>query len=167
MRSKNVALALLAAAQFVVVLDASIVNVALPVDRPRPRLRPGRPVLGGERQVGGALGLAILSTIATNRTQDVFASGVRDPKIAFTEGFQDAFFAGGVIALIGAMLAMVLISTADSRRMAEQADGGASPRRRGLAPAALLDSGFLAARGVLAGADLGRLVEAVLDRPCP
>jgi hypothetical protein len=77
--------------------------------------------------VGGALGLAILSTIATNRTQDVFASGVRDPKIAFTEGFQDAFLAGGVIALAGALLALVLISSADSRRMAEEAREGASP----------------------------------------
>ena len=47
-------------------------------------------------------------------------------EIALTEGFQDAFFAGGVIALIGAVLAMVLISTANSRRMAEEADGGAS-----------------------------------------
>ena len=83
-------------------------------------------LINTSQQVGGALGLAILSTIATNRTQDVFASGVRDPKIAFTEGFQDAFFAGGVIALTGAVLAMVLISTADSRRMAEEADGGAS-----------------------------------------
>jgi len=57
----------------------------------------------------------------------VFSSGVRNPKIAFTEGFQDAFLAGGVIALIGAVLAMALISSADSRRMAEEADGGAYP----------------------------------------
>jgi MFS family permease len=84
-------------------------------------------LINTSQQVGGALGLAILSTIATNRTQDVFASGVRNPKIAFTEGFQDAFLAGGVIALIGAVLAMALISSADSRRMAEEADGGAYP----------------------------------------
>ena len=49
MRSKNTALALLAAAQFVVVLDASIVNVALPSIGTRPRLRPERPVVGRER----------------------------------------------------------------------------------------------------------------------
>ena len=37
-RAKTFALILLAATQFVVVLDASIVNVALPVDRRRPEL---------------------------------------------------------------------------------------------------------------------------------
>src|SRR5215210_3525500 len=84
-------------------------------------------LINTSQQVGGALGLAILSTIATNRTQAVFDSGARDPKIAFTEGFQDAFLAGGVIALAGAGLAMVLISSADSRRMAEEAEAGASP----------------------------------------
>ena len=84
-------------------------------------------LINTSQQVGGALGLAILSTIATNRTKDVFASGVQNPKIAYTEGFQDAFFAGGVIAVVGALLALVLISTADSRRMAEEARDGASP----------------------------------------
>lgn len=84
-------------------------------------------LINTSQQVGGALGLAILSTIATNRTQEVFASGIRDPKVAYTEGFQDAFFAGGVIALAGALVAFVLIGTADSRRMAEEARAGASP----------------------------------------
>ena len=37
-------------------------------------------LINTSQQVGGALGLAILSTIATNRTQDVFASGVHDPQ---------------------------------------------------------------------------------------
>jgi len=84
-------------------------------------------LINTSQQVGGALGLAILSTIATSRTQDVFASGVHDPKIAYTEGFQDAFLAGGVIALVGALLAFVLISSRDSREMAEKAREGASP----------------------------------------
>ena len=57
----------------------------------------------------------------------MFASGVHDPKIAYTEGFQDAFLAGGVIALVGALLAFVLISSRDSREMAEKAREGASP----------------------------------------
>ena len=43
------ALALLCVAQFVVVLDASIVNVALPTIGDRPRLLAGQPLLGGER----------------------------------------------------------------------------------------------------------------------
>jgi len=84
-------------------------------------------LINTSQQVGGALGLAILSTIATNRTQAVLDSGVHDPKIAFTEGFQNAFLAGGLIALVGALLALVLISSADSRQMAEEAEAGASP----------------------------------------
>ena len=48
-------------------------------------------LINTSQQVGGALGLAVLSTIATNRTDAVFASGVRDSKIALTEGFQNAF----------------------------------------------------------------------------
>jgi EmrB/QacA subfamily drug resistance transporter len=85
-------------------------------------------LINTSQQVGGALGLAVLSTIATSRTDDVFASGVRNPAVALTEGFQDAFLAGGVIALVGAVLAAVLISTRDSREMAEAARRGeASP----------------------------------------
>jgi sugar phosphate permease len=85
-------------------------------------------LINTSQQVGGALGLAVLSTIATNRTQAVFDSGVTNAKVALTEGFQSAFFAGGVIAIIGALLALVLISTRDSREMAATARAGeASP----------------------------------------
>ena len=81
-------------------------------------------LINTSQQVGGALGLAVLSTIATNRTDDVLASGVQDRAVALTEGFQSAFFVGGVIALVGALLAAVLISTRDSREMAEAARSG-------------------------------------------
>ena len=81
-------------------------------------------LINTSQQVGGALGLAVLSTIATNRTNDVLASGVQDRAVALTEGFQSAFFVGGVIALVGALLAAVLISTRDSREMAEAARSG-------------------------------------------
>jgi MFS family permease len=78
-------------------------------------------LINTSQQVGGALGLAVLATIATSRTNDVFASGVRNPAVALTEGFQDAFFAGGIMAIVAALLAAVLISTRDSREMAEAA----------------------------------------------
>jgi hypothetical protein len=53
---------------------------------------------------------------------------VHDRAVALTEGFQDAFFAGGVIAVVGALLAFVLISSRDSRAMAEAArEGEAAP----------------------------------------
>jgi EmrB/QacA subfamily drug resistance transporter len=85
-------------------------------------------LINTSQQVGGALGLAVLSTIATNRTDSVLASGEHNVKVALTEGFQDAFLAGAFIAVVGAVLAAVLISTRDSRDMAELAQSGeASP----------------------------------------
>jgi EmrB/QacA subfamily drug resistance transporter len=70
------------------------------------------------QQVGGALGLAILSTVATSRTDDVMAGAQGNPAqlpAALTEGFQDAFLVGAGFALLGALLAFVLIRTKDSR----------------------------------------------------
>src|SRR5207249_1222523 len=45
------------------------------------------------QQIGGALGIAALSTIATSRTHDAVASGSPLP-VALVDGFTDAFFAG-------------------------------------------------------------------------
>jgi EmrB/QacA subfamily drug resistance transporter len=84
-------------------------------------------LINTSQQVGGALGLAVLATIATGRTDDVIASGERNPAIALTEGFQDAFLAGAGLALLGALLAAVLISSKDSREHAEAARRGEAP----------------------------------------
>jgi MFS family permease len=81
-------------------------------------------LINTSQQVGGALGLAVLATISTGRTDDVFAAGERSRAVALTEGFQDAFLAGAGIALVGAILAAVLISSRDSREMAEAARRG-------------------------------------------
>ncbi len=76
------------------------------------------------QQVGGALGLAVLATISTSRTEDVFASGERNPAVALTEGFQAAFLGGAIMAVVGAVLAAVLISSRDSREQVEAAKRG-------------------------------------------
>jgi EmrB/QacA subfamily drug resistance transporter len=81
-------------------------------------------LINTSQQVGGALGLAVLATVATGRTDDVIASGERNPLVALTEGFQDAFLAGAGLALLGALLAAVLISSKDSREHAEAAKRG-------------------------------------------
>jgi EmrB/QacA subfamily drug resistance transporter len=81
-------------------------------------------LINTSQQVGGALGLAVLATIATGRTDDVIASGEHSRAVALTEGFQNAFLAGAGIALVGALLAAVLISSRDSREMAEAARRG-------------------------------------------
>jgi hypothetical protein len=81
-------------------------------------------LINTSQQIGGALGLAVLATLATNRTDDVFASGEHNPAVALTQGFQDAFLAAGVMALVAAGLATVLISSRDSRAMAEATEAG-------------------------------------------
>jgi predicted MFS family arabinose efflux permease len=81
-------------------------------------------LINTSQQVGGALGLAILATVSTGRTDDVLAAGEHSRAVALTEGFQDAFLAGAGIALLGAVLAGLLISSRDSREMAEAARRG-------------------------------------------
>jgi EmrB/QacA subfamily drug resistance transporter len=75
-------------------------------------------LINSAQQVGGALGLAILSAIATAKTDDVMsaAHGVqRALPDALTQGFQAAFAVGAGFALLGAILAFVLIRSSDSR----------------------------------------------------
>ena len=81
-------------------------------------------LINTSQQVGGALGLAVLATIATGTTDDVFASGERNPAVALTEGFQDAFLAGAGLGLLAALLASVMISSRDSRAQVEAARKG-------------------------------------------
>jgi hypothetical protein len=76
------------------------------------------------QQVGGALGLAILVAVANGATSSAVSDGVRDPAVALTQGFQDAFMVGAGFAFAGAILATVLISSRDAREHAEAARRG-------------------------------------------
>jgi EmrB/QacA subfamily drug resistance transporter len=65
--------------------------------------------------VGSALGIAVLSTVAVARTEDVLA-GPGTPAstaLAMTEGFQVAFLVALGIAGLGALLALVLLERED------------------------------------------------------
>jgi MFS family permease len=81
------------------------------------------------QQIGGALGLAILATIANSRTNEVIHGGQHHIAIALTKGFERAFLVGSGFALFGAFLTAVLISSRDSREhsLAARAEGGESP----------------------------------------
>jgi len=78
-------------------------------------------LINTSQQIGGALGLAVLSTIATTRTHDVLASGGSSPAKALTDGFQSAFLGGAVIATLGFAATLILIRTRDSRAHVEMA----------------------------------------------
>jgi EmrB/QacA subfamily drug resistance transporter len=84
-------------------------------------------LINTSQQIGGALGLAVLSTIATSRTDHVMASGTSNLHGALTEGFQSAFLGGAVIAALGFVATMVLIRTRDSRAHVELSNAGAAP----------------------------------------
>ncbi len=75
------------------------------------------------QQVGGALGLAILASIANSSTTNAFKTGA-DKATALTHGFANAFTVGACFAVVGAILAAVLISSRDSQEHSEAARSG-------------------------------------------
>jgi hypothetical protein len=75
-------------------------------------------LINTSQQIGGALGLAVLSSIATSHTAGVLADG-SSLKEALTEGFQVAFLGGAAIAALGFVLTLVLIKGSDSRAHVE------------------------------------------------
>jgi MFS family permease len=77
-------------------------------------------LINTSQQVGGALGLAILATVANSRTQSLLHAGVHT-SVALTKGYERAFLVGAGFALVGAVLAAVLISSRDSRSHVEAA----------------------------------------------
>ncbi|HLH14959.1 MAG TPA: MFS transporter, partial [Solirubrobacteraceae bacterium] len=87
-------------------------------------------LINTSQQVGGALGLAILATVANSRTQSLLHAGRHSSSIALTRGFDRAFLVGAAFAVAGAILTTVLVSSRDSREQARAA-------RRGEAAAAV------------------------------
>jgi EmrB/QacA subfamily drug resistance transporter len=83
-------------------------------------------LINTSQQIGGALGLAVLSTIATSRTDDVMATGSSTLPNALTEGFQAAFLGGAVIAALGVLATLFLIRTRDSKAHVEMAKAEAA-----------------------------------------
>jgi EmrB/QacA subfamily drug resistance transporter len=69
-------------------------------------------LINTSQQVGGALGVAILSTIATSTTSDAVTSGTAVP-FALTDGFQAAFVGATAIAVAGILAALLLIRRDD------------------------------------------------------
>jgi predicted MFS family arabinose efflux permease len=61
-------------------------------------------------QIGIALGVAIVSTVAVSRSEDYLAANEgANPLVALTEGFQSAFLACVVVAAVGTALALLLL----------------------------------------------------------
>ena len=80
------------------------------------------------QQVGGALGLAVLATIANSTTEGAMSTVTQGDRAAtaaaLTEGFRDAFLGAAAFAVIGVILALTLIRSSDSRAMIEMGAPG-------------------------------------------
>ncbi len=83
------------------------------------------------QQIGGALGVAVLTAVALSRTGDVLTATPGTPQeVAVTEGFRSALIVASGFALLGALLALVLI-----RGRTAEAPVGAHGREAALEPA--------------------------------
>ncbi len=77
-------------------------------------------LINTSQQIGGAVGIALLSTIAISRTKDKVATGSPLPE-ALTSGFQLAFWVGAAIAAAGVIAALVLIRNEELEAVPEGA----------------------------------------------
>jgi EmrB/QacA subfamily drug resistance transporter len=68
--------------------------------------------------MGGALGLAILASLAASRTDTLTSSG-SGPLAALNGGYHYAFFVGALFAAVAAVLSLVLFRTAEAPAHAE------------------------------------------------
>jgi EmrB/QacA subfamily drug resistance transporter len=64
------------------------------------------------QQIGGALGIAVLSALATSVTDNRVADGAAQAAAA-TDGFQAAFIGGALISAAGILLTLVLVRRSD------------------------------------------------------
>jgi EmrB/QacA subfamily drug resistance transporter len=69
-------------------------------------------LINTSQQIGGAVGIAILSTIAVSTTSDKVKTGTAIPN-ALTDGFVNAFWAGAAIAFVGLLVSIFLVRGRD------------------------------------------------------
>ncbi len=78
--------------------------------------------------MGGALGLAVLASLAASRTDSLLASG-DDALAALNGGYRAAFLVGAMFALAGAVIGGVFLAT--RRGACARGSGGRRARARG------------------------------------
>ena len=81
-------------------------------------------LINTSQQVGGALGVAVLVSIATTRIGDFGAAA--HTHAALVAGYSRGFLVGSAIAAAAAILSMLIISSRDSREQALAAQAGAA-----------------------------------------
>ena len=69
-------------------------------------------LINTSQQIGGAVGIAVLSTIAVTTTDDAIANGTAVP-VALTDGFVNAFWVGAAIAFVGVLVSIFVVRGRD------------------------------------------------------
>ncbi len=69
-------------------------------------------LINTSQQIGGALGIAALSAVATSTTESAIASGTA-PALALTDGFEAAFIGAAIISAVGIVASLVLVRSKD------------------------------------------------------
>jgi hypothetical protein len=83
-------------------------------------------LINTSQQVGGALGLAVLSTVAFPQIDDAAEAAGGAPSLAaLTDGYADAFMVGSGIAVLGLIATLVLIRGSDSQAHVDLGSGAA------------------------------------------
>ena len=77
-------------------------------------------LMNTSQQIGGAVGISILATVATSTTNGAVGDGTQLP-IALTDGFQAAFWAGAAIAFVGVLVSIFLVRGRDLQPQASEA----------------------------------------------
>jgi MFS family permease len=79
-------------------------------------------LINTSQQIGGALGIAALSAIATSSTTDAVATGSSLP-VALTDGFEAAFWAAAVVAFAGVLVSLFVVRGSDLAAEQEHVEG--------------------------------------------
>jgi EmrB/QacA subfamily drug resistance transporter len=91
---------------------------AVPVDK----AGVGSGVLNTFRQVGGALGIAVMGAILTSQSTSALERGATPPE-AFLDGFQTALSVAAVIAFCGALVAVATVRRVDHAEPVKATEG--------------------------------------------
>jgi EmrB/QacA subfamily drug resistance transporter len=98
-------------------------------------------ILNSAQQVGGALGLAIFSALATTQTNHLLATG-HTADVAATGGFQRALLAGALFALAAAVISL---RTTNTRPDSTEAGHSSTPPDPGITPTAVAEPSSVSA----------------------
>lgn len=69
-------------------------------------------LINTSQQIGGALGVAVLTTVSTTRTENLLADGTAQP-VAFTDGFSLAFWVAAGVAGLSLLATLLLLRRSD------------------------------------------------------